>query len=532
MPKPIRTSLSHPLQIADLRVADQPGVLGLTFCPGKKQATAITGVWNRDLTIDLAAVQAWGANGVITLVTAQELRELQVPELGKAVQALGMSWWHLPIEDVGVPDEKFADNWRYGHIGSDIRARLRRGDRLLVHCKGGLGRTGLLAAQLLVEFGTPPRDAIAQVRSARPGAIENVHQENYVFNVEVQARPRPKTVEKLIGCLLGGAVGDALGAPIEFMRWPEIVAKFGPSGLHDFAQLPGTACITDDTQMTMFTAEGLIRAKVRGDRRGVCHPPSVVHHAYLRWLETQGRKAKVEIGHDGWLFGVADLHHTRAPGLTCLSALQATDQFGDVAVNTSKGCGGVMRVAPCGFWFGDVANRLKLGADCAYLTHAHPTGYLAAGYLAAVIAGLADGLSLTDALDGADAVLVTQPDHAETLQAVTAARTAAERGPSRTTIASLGQGWIAEEALAIAIYAVLAEPSPLRALALAVNHDGDSDSTGAIAGNILGAMHGHDWIPAAWLEKLELRAEIERLAVDLAWAMAGPLPTWDDYPGW
>jgi ADP-ribosyl-[dinitrogen reductase] hydrolase len=528
----IRTSITHPLQIAQLRVADQPGVLGLTFCPGKKQPNALTGAWYRDLTLDLAAVKNWGATGVITLVTNDELHELQVPDLGDAVGALGMKWWHLPMPDMGVPEAETADRWRE-YVGGEVRAHLRRGDKRLVHCKGGLGRTGLLAAQILVEFGIRPRDAILQTRAARSGAIENAAQEAHVYHAEVQRRPEPVLLDKLRGTLLGGAIGNALAAPVGSQHWQDIISRHGSAGLHDFRQLPDVALVTDDTQMTMFTTEGLIRAKVRGDLRGgICNPPGAVHHAYLRWLLTQGHEPRFEIGKDGWLINVEELHRKIIAGQTCLSALQLAKHFGDLPENMSKGCGGVMRVAPCGFWFGDVAHRFSLGADCARLTHGHPTGYLAAGYFAAVIAGLADGRPLAQALDAADEVLSVQSEGPEVANAIACARELARLGPSRRMVTKLGQGWVAEEALAIAVYCVLAEPDPLRALALAVNHDGDSDTTGAIAGNLLGAMHGTGWIPAAWLEKLELRVEIERLATDFAWAMAGPLPVWDDYPGW
>ena len=337
--------------------------------------------------------------------------------------------------------------------------------------------------------------------------------------------------QRLRGCLLGGAVGDALGAPVEFMRWPEIRANFGENGIVALTQLAGVAHVTDDTQMTLFTVEGLIRARVGGDS-GAAHGASrCVHHAYLRWLETQGRHVALPISRDGWLFGVAALHHPRAPGTTCLAALAAAEQIGAFAVNDRKGCGGVMRVAPCGFWPGDVGAAFALGSDCARLTHAHPTGHLAAGHLSAVVAGLADGSTLATAIAAANAVLATHAGHDETLRAVQRAAEQARQGPGRERLAALGRGWIAEEALAIALYCTLAEPDPLRCLALAVNHDGDSDSTGAIAGNLLGALHGAAWLPATWLDRLELRREIEKLADDYASALAGePLPA-DDYPG-
>lgn len=527
---PPRTSQSHPLQVCGVQAPALPGWLGLTFCPGKRQSNALTGSWHRDLALDLDALHAWGATSVMTLMEDKELSDLGVPDLGKAVEARGMKWWHLPIVDGGVPDERFDSKWPT--VGSEIRARLRRGDKIVIHCMGGLGRTGLVAAQILVELGVPVSRAVDTVRTARPGAIENSTQHRHVAHVVPLPAPSLELVDRIAGCLLGGAVGDALGAPVEFMHWLEIRAKYGPDGIRGLDDVAGIARVTDDTQMTLFTAEGLVRARVRGDERGLCHPPSVVHHAYLRWLATQGRTPKTEIGGDGWLFGVKALHHRRAPGNTCLSALASASHFGDLPNNDSKGCGGVMRVAPCGFWFGDVAHRFQLGADCARLTHGHPSGYLAAGYLAAVVAGLADGRAFESALDEADAVLAGHPGHEETAAAVAGARVAAAVGADRDTLATLGAGWVAEEALAIAIYCVLAEPDPLRTLALAVNHDGDSDSTGAIVGNLLGAMHGRAWLPAEWLDRLELRAEIERIAVELAWVSVGQHPLRDDYPGW
>ncbi|HSM50597.1 MAG TPA: ADP-ribosylglycohydrolase family protein, partial [Thermoanaerobaculia bacterium] len=162
-------------------------------------------------------------------------------------------------------------------------------------------------------------------------------------------------LDRVRGCLLGGALGDALGAPIEFLSLGEIRERFGSGGLRHLERAYGrVGAITDDTQMTLFTAEGLIRAWVRGDIRGIGHPPSVVHHAYLRWLHTQGvpwkevfRPVKEEEP-DGWLVREKWLHARRAPGRTCMSALRQADGLGAPARNDSKGCGGVMRVAPVG----------------------------------------------------------------------------------------------------------------------------------------------------------------------------------------
>ena len=94
---------------------------------------------------------------------------------------------------------------------------------------------------------------------------------------------------RIRGCLLGGAIGDALGAPVEFMSAAQIRRRFGPDGIGDYAEAYGRrGAITDDTQMTLFTAEGLLRAFVRDTLKGLASFPSVVSHAYLRWLRTQG----------------------------------------------------------------------------------------------------------------------------------------------------------------------------------------------------------------------------------------------------
>src|SRR3990167_4825674 len=158
-------------------------------------------------------------------------------------------------------------------------------------------------------------------------------------------------LERIKGCLLGGAVGDALGAPVEFLEWPAIEAKFGPQGIVDFAPAFGiTGAITDDTQMMLFTAEGLLRAYVRGSSRGICHVPSIIHDALLRWLMTQDYPTAMPVSRDGWLIEQPELWSRRAPGTTCLGALKASSRLGAVAENNSKGCGAVMRVAPCAFF--------------------------------------------------------------------------------------------------------------------------------------------------------------------------------------
>jgi ADP-ribosylglycohydrolase len=216
------------------------------------------------------------------------------------------------------------------------------------------------------------------------------------------------------------------------------------------------------------------------------------------------------------------LHHRRAPGNTCLSALREMTSLGEPARNDSKGCGGVMRMAPVGLFAWHFRNEqspqyaFHLGTELAALTHGHTTGQLPGGVFAVLIQALTDGATPSDALTTAKACLRLEPGHEETLRAIELAEELATRDlPHIDAIVRLGQGWVAEEALAIAIYCSLVARNFKHGVILAVNHDGDSDSTGSIAGNLLGAMQGAKAIPEDWLEPLELRDVITELAEDL-----------------
>ena len=353
------------------------------------------------------------------------------------------------------------------------------------------------------------------------------------------------------GCLLGGATGDALGAPVEHYSRAEILKRFGAKGIHDHVRAYGrVGAITDDTQMTLFTAEGLLRSWVRGCIKGITTEVGVTAHAYLRWLATQGFD-RIEVLDDqpaGWLIGHEELHHQRGPGRTCTSALMAMTDFGDPARNDSKACGGVMRAAPAGLFVASIDQQsgleraFNLGADLAALTHGHPTGSLAAGAFAALIYQLVTESTLAEALPEVKRILAGRPGHEETLAALIFAEALATNGrPPHECIARLGKGWVAEEALAIAVYCALVAEDFRDGVVLAVNHDGDSDSTGSIAGNLLGAELGINAVPDSWLEVLELRDVITEVADDLCefpdWLLdpsGGDAFTdrvWEKYPG-
>ena len=359
--------------------------------------------------------------------------------------------------------------------------------------------------------------------------------------VEIGARPISE-LSRIRGCMLGGAVGDALGAPVEFHSLDEIFERFGPGGIRDFVPLSGViGAITDDTQMSLFTAEGLLRASVRFENRGICHPPSVIHHAYLRWFKTQGdepESVRAKADMDGWLIGIPELWARRAPGTTCLTALRDSECFGgpSPARNNSKGCGTVMRTAPIGLIV-HTDRVFEMAVETSELTHGHPTASLSAGFLSVMISSLVEAGALPVAIETAKQQLITRPEHAETLRSIELAQSLVKTGRrDAVTVEHLGGGWVADEALAIGLYAVLATSSFEDAVVLAVNHSGDSDSTGAIAGNIAGAFYGVEAIPTRWLETLELREEITTISDDLAGVRDGSLDlstddTWQRYPG-
>ena len=555
-----QTSLTHPLRIDDVNAPGTSGMIGMTLCPGKVQNSAQAGAWHRDLGLDLAAVEAWGSSALITLMKPEELSAYKVQDLHERLPE-GIEHFQLPITDGDIPGPAWEQAWVMA--GPRIRALLREGGKVLVHCRAGLGRTGLVAGRLLVEFGMDPEQAILTVRQARPGTIENTAQERYVRRQKAvetlpsrPSYPIPQARAKgFRGCLLGGAAGDALGAPVEFLDLGAIRAKFGPAGIRDMAPAYGRSggAITDDTQMTLFTAEGVLRAHVRGKLRGISTIPGVVGHAYLRWLSTQGLTGKVaSFGRDGWLVGHEALFAMRAPGNTCVSALQHAEAIGDEAVNDSKGCGGVMRVAPIGLYVAACAlpprQAFTWGREVAALTHGHPTGQLPAGVLAMLICELVQGCPLRQALDHAKGVLREQAAHGETLAAIIKAeRLAASARAPEQALPELGQGWVAEEALAVALYCALRAASLEEGVIMAANITGDSDSTAAITGNLLGALWGVDALPERWLAVLELKQVLMAMADDLATVDAWPLSAYgfedpafpreqaywvSRYPGW
>jgi ADP-ribosylglycohydrolase len=319
------------------------------------------------------------------------------------------------------------------------------------------------------------------------------------------------------GMLLGGDVGDALGAAVEFSSLAAIRRLYGPDGITDYAHAyGGRGRWTDDTQMTLFTAEGLLDARAAGARDS----SGIVEHiwaAYRRWYVTQTGNGPGRSG----LAAIPSMHHRRAPGATCVSALSGLQPGTiDRAINDSKGCGGVMRVAPIGV----LDDAYVVASAAAALTHGHPAGWLAAGALAVMVRRLLSGSDRSTAVATGLAAVADDPRSSEVVEALESAVALAGSGAPRSaeTVERLGEGWVAEEALAIAVYAFLVADDFDAAVRLGANHSGDSDSTASIAGQLYGAYAGDEAIAARWLEDLELRAEITELANALAGAYPVP----------
>ena len=495
------TSHTHPLQIDSFALAG--GKVGMTLCPGRKGASQ-SGHWYRDLGADVLRLKLWKTDIVVSLTPADELARLEAGSLGPAVQADGMLWLHLPIADTGAPDADWQTAWR--RISPLLHQRLEAGGRIVIHCRAGLERTATVAALLQCERGEDLATALHTIAAARTGAAPHPAQLRWLESLlDVHNAERAA----MRACLFGGAIGDALGAEIEFWPLGRIRRAF-PHGIERILPHDGrAAAITDDTQMTLFTAEGLVRAVVRLELKGICAPEGVVHHALLRWLRTQGEPVRLDfVDHIG-LVRDPRLHRRRAPGNTCLASLRASRCLGEPARNDSKGCGAIMRVAPIGLMF-DGDNVDRFAEACSHLTHGHGTGRDAARAFAHILSLVLRGAGLTDALDQVRSMRLD----GATLRAIDAASEARPDGAPET-VESLGGGWVAEEALAIALYAARVAGSFEHGLRIAVTHSGDSDSTGAIAGNLLGLLYPREVMAHSWRREIECADLIQRLAHDL-----------------
>lgn len=353
-----------------------------------------------------------------------------------------------------------------------------------------------------------------------------------------------ETKERLFGCMIGGAVGDALGYPVEFMDGVDIREKYGLDGVRSYQlNADGKALISDDTQMSLYTANGILIGMYRGHYRGIMGRPDMYcRHTYLDWLTTQTEKGPRKDEYTkSWLNQVPELFAMRAPGLTCLQSLNTIKNNGIVS-NNSCGCGGIMRVAPWGliaakhYSYVDIHTIDLVGAEIARITHKHPLGFMPAAVFTHLIYRAAEGKIKTredleniihEALDTLANIIDDETgkryeevfkEDIEKFQGIIrdSLWRASCDARDEVMIEQMARGWTGHEALAIAIFCCWRHIDNFEdAVSAAVSHRGDSDSTGAICGNLIGAILGINAIPGKFKEGLEIRDVIEEMAEDI-----------------
>lgn len=352
--------------------------------------------------------------------------------------------------------------------------------------------------------------------------------------------------DRALGCLVGGAVGDALGYAVEFEHWSYIRNTYGDKGITRYRLSgQGKALISDDTQMSLFTASGILLGMTRGTTRGVMGRLDMYCvHAYVDWLHTQEWfERDNNVQSTSWLMDVPELYDRRAPGNTCMSALKCIEKH-ITPHNNSCGCGGVMRTAPFaildyihGYAGAEYGYCDMVAAEAARITHKHPLGFLPSAVLNDILMQIFDCdevmpdnlssyvLMALDRLpsivsedDGGKTYGELWPDEVAILQGIIrqAISLVSSGHPDHVAIEMIGGGWTGHEALAIAIYSALKYNRSFEdAVVCSVNHSGDSDSTGAICGNIMGTLLGRKSIPEYYTDDLELLDVIEEMAEDL-----------------
>jgi len=468
-----KTSVTHPLQIAEVTAGAGFGRIGITFCPGKSGPSLFGGRWCRDLGIDLDAIRDWGAATVISLIEDHEFELLGVPQLGAEVRSRFMQWLHLPIRDVSVPDAAFEGEWTVA--GEALRSQLRHGFDVLVHCRGGLGRAGTIAARLLVELGIDPSRAIELVRSARPGAIETSEQERYLHGQRLIPEREPSRALEAVrdrarGALIGLAVGDAIGTTLEFEQRDNYdllqdMVGGGPFGLR-------AGEWTDDTAMALALADCLN-----------C-PSGFSEHALMRRFEDWYMRGSFSC--TGTCFDI---------GITTAQAINRWKSSGNPEAGSTDpmaaGNGSLMRLAPVAIRYWNDRSKLRdVAARQSKVTHAAPEAVDACVYWADLLA---------DAIEGSTRSRVFSPRDQQFAGKVSNVAKGSWRLKRRDSIRS---GGYVIESLEASLWCSSRSVDFREAVLAAANLGHDADTTAAITGQLAGSLFGYSGIPEAYLNKL------------------------------
>lgn len=322
--------------------------------------------------------------------------------------------------------------------------------------------------------------------------------------------------ERFTGCMLGGVAGDALGYVIEFDSLKAIQQKYGPHGLRTILKCKkegNKAVISDDTQLALFTADGLLWADQDG-----ADPVERIFRSYMRWYYTQTERIvkpeqtdwmKQQPHESKWgynLMGTEALYARRAPGKTCLMSLATGVSFAAHEVpNSSKSGGAVKRAAPIGLYYcNNPKKAFYVGCATAFLTHGGAEAVITTGAFSALVALLSEGLPLRDAVLRIASFTRREEGGEITAQRLELALSEAdsERLPIES-IRNLCDSKHAAGILAVAVYCLLKTDNLRSAVIMACNHDDDSNSCGTVCGSLAGTIYGVGALPPEWLNTLE-----------------------------
>lgn len=464
------------------------------------------------------------------------------------------TYTRFPIEDHSAPssiEDVQCLLWRIEEL------KKLDGD-IYLHCRDGVGRTGTIVACYIAQnlndsdlkntLEVLRRNFSEMPKSAYRKTSETYEQINFIERfikaiASYKDEMATRVVDSIRGCMMAGAAGDALGYEVEFMSRRDILSRFGENGITKFVlDDNGKALISDDTQMTLFTANGLLMGITRVCMRSIGGGPEGYVN-YLDWYYTQTGKKRENDWHSTWLRDLSQMAHVRAPERTCITACE--DMFQGVIVsNDSKGCGGIMRVAPMAL-FGarydpsGVKILAEAGGEIAMRTHKHPLGFLPASLLSVLLYKVVPmsvkqvrediDRIISDALNILDVIYEDKYTNSKRhLRKLTekAMRLAHSNMSDADAIRKLGEGWITEETWAIALYCAVRHIDSVEdAIVASVNHSGKSDSTGSVCGNIMGAIYGYEHIRSRKIfcpegkeleDTLELSEIILALANDLS----------------
>ena len=297
---------------------------------------------------------------------------------------------------------------------------------------------------------------------------------------------------KAKGIIYGLTIGDALGRPTEFLPLDSIKVKYGDRGIQE---LPEPALFTDDTQMSIAIAEALIKA----DEKDIESIMLAVRDEFVKWYRSP--------------------ENTRAPGRTCLTGVANMEKgmhWSQSGIARSKGCGSAMRAAPIGYLYQHDPERLmEIAHATGICTHGHSTADAACIGAAYLVKLALDGIQPNEMIS----LLLSFTDgiSKEFDEAILKVKECLYWDNEEEALNYLGEGWVGEEAVALALYCFLKYPDDYKKVVIrGANTNGDSDSIACIGGSISGAYLGFNAIPDEWVKEIEKSEYLNDLATRFA----------------